>query len=156
MVSWTLILKKVINLIGNPVEIPDATYTKDDFDFDFCSSPVLPPPAEIAPEATFRPSRSSTPVDSPENTFRHIDDYIYQHNGFNYNNRQQEEHGSFEAPIARRPLQPFNYQNNRPVVTKVTKKVKPIVNVSSKKVLLNQLNVTYITCPFLVLRFLFQ
>ncbi|CAO1416836.1 unnamed protein product [Diamesa tonsa] len=110
----------------------DTTYTKDDFDFDFGSPPKLQPQAEIATEPPFRPSRSSTPVDSPENTFRPIDQLqftqqTYQNNGGFITNHQKEEHGPWEVPVARRPLQHFNYQN-RPVAIKYTKKVKPIVN----------------------------
>ena len=87
---------------------------------------------------------------------KYIDQFQYpqtydQNSEYYYSNCQNEENEPWGSPIARRPLQQYNYQYDQPIVPRViknrvtttTKKVKQMVDVSSKKVLLNSSNVTY-------------
>ncbi|CAO1400468.1 unnamed protein product [Diamesa serratosioi] len=127
----------------------DATYTKDDFDFDFGSQVEIQQQTKMETEPQFKPSRSSTPVDSPEmafesdNQFQHTSQY-HQNTGYYFSNPQdevvQQENGPWGSPAADRPIQQYsNTPYNRQTVSqenkyrdmKTSKKTKPIVDVEA-------------------------
>lgn len=158
------------------------------------SSYFSPPAVEMNTGTKFTPSRSSTPVESPNATQDYINgfqysmpsDQNYEYYLSNHQNdvklqqeidgwgrqiepqvppsRPSRSYGMATRPLrtfgmASRPLRNFgiasralkqsNYQSYEPTIsrgstyTSSTKKVKQIVDVSSMKVLLNPLNVTY-------------
>lgn len=160
------------------------------------SSYLSPPAVEMNDGPNFTPSRSSTPVESPNATQENINGVQYsmpsdQNYEYYLSNRQNEvkqqqeidgwgrqietkEHpsrplrsfGMASRPLrtfgnASRALKQFNYQSDEPIISRVstyrntssTKKVKQIVDVSSMKVLLNPLNVTYYFSIFSIVYF---